>query len=132
MTRAAVRFALLAGLACPAAFGQFGLFVTESGGEPAVGASYDYGAAAPGETLAVRFRIRNISGAAASLTGLVAAGSGFGLTNGPALPAVLPAGAVADFTVEFRASYLGAYSAALVSDGISVLLTARVDVRLTY
>ena len=54
------------------------------------------------------------------------------LSAKPALPLTLVAQASANFTVSFQASTTGGYSAALSSDGLSVLLTAAVEPGLTY
>jgi hypothetical protein len=126
------KWLLLAWLWAPAAFGQFGLFAVDGSAERPVPAVYDLGGLGPAETGAARFRIRNVSTSSATLSGLTVTGSGFKLASGLTLPAVLAPQAAVEFAVEFQAVDLGAYSAGLVSDGISVLLTAAVVPRLTY
>jgi hypothetical protein len=122
---------LLALLLAPAAHAQFDLFVVEGTTERAAPASYDFGSLYAGESATAHFRLRNTSGAPATLSVLVVAGVGFTLTA-PALPAgVAPQGAL-DLSVAFQAADTGGYSAALRADGIAILLTAAVAPRLTY
>ena len=92
---------------------------------------YDFGSLYAGESASAHFRLRNTSGAPATLSVLAVAGVGFTLTS-PSLPVGLaPQGAV-DLSVTFRATDTGAYSASLHSEGIAILLTATVAPRLTY
>jgi hypothetical protein len=116
-------------LACPA-FAQFQFFLVEGAAERAAPSLYDLGSLYTGESASARFRLRNISAAPAAVTALTAAGAGFTLTA-PALPVTLAPQSALDFTVAFRAADIGSYSAALRSDGVSILLTATVLPRLT-
>jgi hypothetical protein len=59
-------------------------------------------------------------------------GSGFSLRGAPPLPVRLESQAFLDFSVVFQAANPGSYSAALHSDGISLLVTATVQQSLTY
>jgi hypothetical protein len=121
----------LALVLAPAARAQFDLFLVEGNTERAAPAVYDFGSLYADETASAQFRLRNTSSAPATLNFLVAAGVGFTLTS-PALPVGLaPQGAI-DLRVAFRAADTGAYSAALRSEGIAILLTATVAPRLTY
>jgi hypothetical protein len=122
---------LLALLLAPAAHAQFNLFLVEGNTERTAPAVYDFGSLYGDETASAHFRLRNTSSAPATLNALVVAGVGFTLTS-PALPIGLaPQGAI-DLSVVFHATETGAYSAALRSEGIAILLTATVAPRLTY
>ena len=116
----------------PAARAQFTLTAVVGNAEQAVPGVYDLGAVSSGDAVAARFRLRNASNAPAKLTLLAVAGTGFALASAPSLPATLGVQQTADFTVSFHASETGSYSAALRSDGISVLLTIAVVPGLTY
>ena len=122
---------LLALLLAPAAHAQFDLLLVVGGVEQAAPAVYDFGSLYAAESASAHFRLRNTSSAAATLNVLVVAGVGFTLTS-PPLPVGLAPGAAIDLSVVFSAADTGAYSAALSSDGIAVLLTATVAPRLTY
>jgi hypothetical protein len=122
---------LLTALAVPAAFAQFDLFVVDGNVEHAVPTAFDLGSLYAGESASAHFRLRNTSSAPATVTVLQVAGAGFTL-NAPTPPLALAPQAVLDFIVTFSAADTGGYSAALRSDGVSVLLTATVLPRLTY
>jgi hypothetical protein len=122
---------LLAAQAVPAAYGQFELFVVDGNVEHPVPTAFDLGSLYAGESASAHFRLRNTSNAPATVTVLQVAGTGFTLTA-PTPPLSLAPQAALDLTVVFSAVDTGAYSAALRSDGISVLLTATVLPRLTY
>jgi hypothetical protein len=121
------RIFLLFLIAAPA-FAQFDLTLADGTPVPPV---YDLGQTDPGQTLSARFRLRNHSSTAATLTSLSLAGAGFTLTA-PTVPVGIPAQGAIDLTVNFLAADTGAYSAALHADGIGVLLTATVVPSLTY
>ena len=131
MNRQVLRALLLAAAAVPAATAQFELFLVDGNVERPVPAVYDFGTLYGGESILARFRIRNTSTAAATLSVLAVAGEGFTL-SGVAVPIGLNPQASVEFAISFRAAETGKYSAALRSDGISVLLTATVLPRLTY
>jgi hypothetical protein len=101
------------------------------GAEQAAPAVYDFGSLYAGESASARFRLRNTSSAAATVTVLSVAGVGFALSP-TALPVGLAPQGTLDFGVSFSAPDTGAYSAALRSDGIAILLTVTVAPRLTY
>jgi hypothetical protein len=122
---------LLAAQAVPAAYGQFELFVVDGNVEHPVPAAYDLGSVYAGESISAHFRLRNTSSASATVNVLGVGGAGFTL-NAPTPPLGLAPQAAVDLTVIFSAVETGAYSAALRSDGVSVLLTATVLPRLTY
>jgi len=116
-------------LAAPA-FAQFQLYVVEAGNERSAPALYDLGSLYANETSTANFRLRNVSAAPAQVTLLSVAGSGFTIAA-PAIPMTVAAQAAIDLSVTFRSADLGTYSAALRSDGVSILLTATVLPRLT-
>jgi hypothetical protein len=123
---------VLALVLAPAAHAQFDLSLLVGGVEQAAPAVYDFGSLYADESAVARFRLRNTSSDAATVNVLTVAGVGFALTSPTALPVGLaPQGAI-DFGVSFSATDTGAYSAALRSDGIAILLTATVAPRLTY
>ena len=118
--------------AAPRLWGQFEMVAVGGGAETAVSSVFDFGAIDTGETATTRFRLRNISAAAATVNTLTVAGTGFALTGSPALPLSLGAGSALEFAVVFRAAEAGGYSAVLKSDGVTVTLTARAVPHLTY
>ena len=99
--------------------------VVESSGETAAQAQVQLPSTAAGDTLDTLFRVRNMGSSTAPLKLLSIAGSGFSLTNLPALPATLLPGAFADFTVRFRPAGTGSFSALLRTDGVSVFVLAN-------
>ncbi len=126
------RLVLAAALAAPAAFAQFEIYLVDGNVERAVPALYQFGSFQPGETGTARFRIRNTSDQPATLNLLTVSGSGFSLSGAAAIPAGLASQQAIDFQVIFQSSAPGTYSAALDSEGISVLLAATVVESLTY
>ena len=127
----ALTLLLLTLMLAPAAHAQFELFLVEGNAERAAPAVFDFGSLYADESISAHFRLRNTSSAPATLSVLVVAGVGFTWTS-PALPVGLAPSAAIDFNVAFRAPDTGAYSAALRSEGIAILLTATVAPRLTY
>jgi hypothetical protein len=119
-------------LFAPAANAQFQVFLVDGPNERAAPPIIPLGAVSANESLTSKFRIRNVSGGPALLTYLAVSGSSFALTSGPFLPATLAPQAGFDFTVSFSGSDIGAYSASLRADGISLLLTATVTPGLTF
>uniref|UniRef100_Q029I0 Abnormal spindle-like microcephaly-associated protein ASH domain-containing protein n=1 Tax=Solibacter usitatus (strain Ellin6076) TaxID=234267 RepID=Q029I0_SOLUE len=123
LTVAALFFA-----AVSSSFGQVVLVLPD--GAPAPGL-YDLGAVDSGQIATARFRLRNTSAGAATVSSLSVAGVGFGV-NAPSTPFGIPALDAVDFTINFQATGAGSYSAALRADGIAILLTASVLPSLTY
>ena len=115
----------------PAAHAQFELLLVEGTLERPAPAVYDFGVLYANESGSAHFRLRNTSGAAATLNALAVAGAGFTLTS-PSLPVGVAPQQAIDLTVVFRAADTGAYSASLHSEGVAILLTATVAPRLTY
>ena len=122
---------LVAVLLCAApAFAQFQLYLVQNGNEKTAPPLYDLGATYTGETATANFRLRNVSATPAQLTTLSVACTGFSLTA-PSVPMTLQPQAAIDLEVTFRVFDTGTYSAALRSDGVTILLTATVLPRLT-
>jgi len=128
----ALLLALVFAAAHPA-WGQFELYLVNGNIEQPVVQAYDFGDVEPGAPLAVPFRIRNVSAAAATLDLLTVNGAGFSIpsANAPSIPVSLGSEQAVDFTVQFQSAGTGIYSAALESVGISVILTATVPVEFT-
>ncbi len=132
MTRVLFRILLPLLLLAPAAFAQFEIYVVDGNVERAVPAVYQFGSFQPGEVAAVRFRIRNVSAQPAALSFLSLGGTGFSLDPKPTVPVGLASQQSIEFQVLFQSGTPGTYSAALDSEGISVLLAATVLPGLTY
>jgi hypothetical protein len=116
----------------PLAHAQFALSVVTGASETPVTSRYDFGTVSAGDIATANFRLRNTANGPATITLLSVAGVGFTFSAKPALPMALNPQGSADFAVAFQASSTGGYSAALSSDGVSVLLTAAVVPGLTY
>ena len=129
-TRRWFQLALLVAATIPAAQAQFQLFVLEGNSETALPTRYALPGARAGDLVETRFRLRNIASAPAPLSFLEVRGAGFQMALGPSLPVTVGAKEAVDFTVAVRASEGGLYSAALVSQGVSVLLTIAVEAAL--
>lgn len=102
---------------------QMALFTTDP--EVPVANHLRIGSVPAGDSIEVRFRLRNTGPAAAPVTTLTIAGTGFSITGAPVLPQTLMAGAWLDFTVRFEPAAVGAYSASLRVDALSVILLAE-------
>ena len=120
--KAAILFVALA----PAAFGQFALYRLDGEAERPAGAVCDLGPGYPGEARTARFRLRNVSDAAAVASTLSVNGAGFELALAPKLPVGLGPQEAFDFGVVFQASQPASYSAGLDAGGVSTILTASV------
>jgi hypothetical protein len=123
-----VPFVCLCAWIVPSARAQF---VFSSNGTT-VATSYNFGNVAPGMTASASFQLQNTSTAAATLTYLNVAGTGFSISDGPSLPQTLNSQATVTFTVNFEGTVDGGYSAFLLADGVTALLTAAVVPGLTY
>ena len=111
MNRQVLRALLLAAATVSAATAQFELFLVDGNVERPVPAVYDFGTLYGGESILARFRIRNTSTAAATLSVLAVAGEGFTL-SAPAVPIGLNPQASVEFTVAFSAQETGKYRCA--------------------
>jgi hypothetical protein len=133
-SRRASRWLLLLLAFCTPAFAQFQFFSVDGNNtERPAPSLYDFGSFYAGESGAARFRLRNMSAGPAMVTSLTVGGAGFTLAApAPALPVTLDPLAALNLTVNFVPAGTGSYSAALRSDGVSMLLVATVLPRLTY
>lgn len=109
---------------------QFQLYSLDGVSEVPVPPVHNLGAAGRGDALTARYRLRNASPNPAPLRLLEVAGAGFALATPVTLPQNVPGGGAVEFSVVFRAAADGQYSAALRSEGVSVLLTASVVAQL--
>ncbi len=116
------RVLLGAALAATPMCAQLQLFVPQGEIERPVATQFDFGPVPNGDTLDVRFRIRNTGSYAASLTTLSVSGAGFSLTGAPPLPYPLVSGAAVDFTVRFLPPDTGQYSAVLRVNSLSPII----------
>lgn len=116
------RMLLLVSLLPLSAVAQIQLFQFDGTNETPVGASVDVGAASPGDTLEVRFRVRNIGSGPAVLQTLSLAGAGFKISATPSLPYTIAPGSETEFRVAFSPASAGSYSAFLLVNTINVIL----------
>jgi len=130
MIRTFARTLLLALAVAAPGWSQFALYLVNGNIEQPVAPVYSLGNVAPGTSVTVPFVIRNISNASAHLGLLTVSGAGFTLAS-PFSAVTLASQASVNFTVVFKPSGTGTYSAFLESVGISVSLTATVPVELT-
>jgi len=84
----------------------------------------ELGSAPAGDTLNTRMRLRNTGAQAVTLARLRVSGTGFTVENYPALPYVMATGTNVDFTVRFRPTGPGSYSANLQVNDDFVMLRA--------
>jgi hypothetical protein len=114
---------LLAVLASPLA-AQLRLYEYVGGNEVAVGSSYDFGIAAPGDNVEKRFRVRNEGSDSINVTAFSAKGTGFQEFDGFTIPRLIAGGHAEDFHVRFSPSQAGSYHATLTINTIVVALNA--------
>lgn len=128
-----IRLVLLA-MAFPLfSLAQLQLYLFDGTNETPIGTSYNAGTAAPGDTLEIRFRVRNLSTAAvtlgiiqfcpASLTQCGISQNGFSIEAAPSLPYILAPGAPADFRTAFHPSQTGSYKATLEVNNLTVVVS---------
>jgi HYDIN/CFA65/VesB-like, Ig-like domain len=111
------------GLLPVAALAQIQLLQFDGTAENPVGATFDVGTAAPGDTVATRFRVRNTGSGPATFDALSLAGAGFQISSAPSFPYILAPDAEAEFRVTFTPQVIGSYSAFLsVNNSINVTL----------
>ncbi len=106
------------------AFGQLQLFQVEGVKETPVASVYQVPAAAPGDSLETRFRVRNQGTGAIALQSLSLSGTGIKIVtaSAPSLPYTIAPAAFVDFRFVFSPDTLGSYSASLQVNNISVLI----------
>jgi hypothetical protein len=125
------RLLLAACLAAVPLQAQLAFSIVQDSAETPIDSQVRLPQAAAGDTVDALFRVRNTGAAAASLTKLSIAGSGFSLVNMPAMPANLAPGDFQSFTVRFHPDLPGMYSALLRTDGFTVFVLATAAPALT-
>ncbi len=115
------RLLLVAALLPIGGFAQLQLLQVNGTTETPVGASYDAaGSASPGDTLDIRFRIKNLGAASTSVQTIAVSGTGFKLSSSPLLPYTLATQAEVDFHVAFSPTGSGSFSATIALNTIVV------------
>lgn len=120
------RLLLLAALSPLIAQAQIALFAVNGSTETPLGANYDLGRIATGDTKTVVLRARNTAGTPVQVTTLSIAGAGFTLPTRPSVPFPMPPGGAQDITVQFTGTFAATYSANFQFNSASVLLLATV------
>jgi hypothetical protein len=106
---------------------QIQVFLFDGTNETPVGATVNVGTASPGDTVEVRFRVRNIGTGPVALNTLSLAGAGFSISSAPSLPYTLapytgsPVSEV-EFDVAFSPTSVASYSASLLVNTINLNL----------
>jgi len=122
---------------CLPAWAQIQVLQFDGTAETPVASAVDMGSAAPGDTVEVRFRVRNIGNGAAALQTLSITGAGFKISVAPSLPYTLPPysgpASEAEFRVAFNPATAGPYSAFLLVNTINIIVrgTATASAALT-
>ena len=115
---------LLALLLPLAARAQLTLFVLNGATETPLGATFDFGKVAVGDTKDVLFRAHNTSSSPLPVTTLALSGAGFTLVNTPSPPFAISAGNFVDLKLHFAAGIVATYSANFQMNSVSVLVLA--------
>jgi hypothetical protein len=120
-----MRFALALLLLTPAlVLGQLQLSVHETSGDTPVGGVLELGTADVGQVTTTVCRLRNVGVASITLARLFVSGTGFRLTGDPSLPHIVAPGTNVDFSIQFRPTDFGPYTATLNINSASILLRA--------
>src|SRR5689334_7130790 len=114
------RLVLIAALLPLASFGQLQLFLFDGTTETALGVAYDAGTVAPGDTLELRFRVRNMSTGAINIQAISIARDAFKIAVRPFLPFILAPGVAADLRTEFYPTGAGACNASLMVNNLTL------------
>jgi len=104
------------------ALAQIQIYQFDGATENPVGASFDVGAATPGDTVETRFRVRNTGNGPAVFQTLALSGEGFTISAAPSLPYTIAPGNEAEFRVVFSPAVTGSYSAFLAVNTIDITL----------
>ena len=116
------RVLLFASLLPLSALAQIQIYQFDGATEKSVAASYDVGAATPGDTIETRFRVRNMGNGPAVFQTLSLSGQGFRISAAPSLPYTIAPGNEAEFRVVFSPTVTGSYSAFLAANTINITL----------
>ncbi len=122
LPRFSVLFALMAPLACA----QFSVVQVSGALEKPVASPLQLGSFRQGDKAVATLRVKNTAGAPATLNPFHVDGIGFVLSGAPDAPVALEPAEFVEFTVEYRATSVGLFSALLYNDRISFLLTVNV------
>jgi Abnormal spindle-like microcephaly-assoc'd, ASPM-SPD-2-Hydin len=113
--------AILAAALLPiGAFAQLQLFQFNGTVETAVGPFYDAGSAASGDTVDIRFRIKNVGPGPATVLTVAVDGPGFKVSSPPPPSYILASQLEVEFHVSFSPTGSGPYSASLALNTIVV------------
>jgi hypothetical protein len=116
------RVLLFASLLPLSALAQIQIYQFDGATEKSVAATFDVGAATPGDTVESRFRVRNMGNGPAVFQTLSLSGQGFRISAAPFLPYTIAPGFEAEFRVLFSPSVTGSYSASLAVNTINITL----------
>ena len=123
MIRCALLFSLLLPLS---AFAQLQVFQFDGTNDTPVSSLVDVGTAAPGDTLEIRFHVRNVGAGPASFTSLALSGQAFTIVSAPTLPYILAPyvglASEAEFDVDFSPTNTGSFSAFMNVNGVNLVL----------
>lgn len=115
------RLLLLILLSIPV-WSQIQVLLYDGVSESPIGAVVDIGAAAPGDTLTARLRVRDIGAGPAVLSTLSLSGSGFQLAAYPSLPYTIAPGSETEFKIAFSPAAIGSYSAFLLVNTANIIV----------
>lgn len=101
---------------------QIQLFQFDGVNDNPVGALYNVGAAATGDTITTRFHVKNIGTGPQTFQTLSLSGEGFTISSAPSLPYIIAPGSEAEFDVAFNPASTGNYGAFLVVNTLNVAL----------
>src|ERR1700730_6314798 len=103
------------------ALAQIQIYQFDGATEKPVAASFDVGAATPGDTVETRFRVRNAGNGPAIFQTLALSGQGFRISAAPSLPYTIAPGFEAEFRVVFSPAVTGSYSASLAVNAVNTV-----------
>lgn len=104
------------------ALAQIQIYQFDGATEISVGATFDVGAATPGDTVETRFRVRNIGNGPAVFQTLSLSGQGFRISAAPSLPYTIAPANETEFRVVFSPAVTGSYSAFLAVNTTNITL----------
>jgi len=118
----------------PALAAQLRIYTAQAGGvEQLIAGAYDFGEAPAGDTLEVRFRLRNTGSSNISLTRLSMAEreSAFVIAGDPTLPFLMTPGVNVDFRVRFRSDLPGTFNGSVRFNDQFLLVAAKANATFT-
>jgi hypothetical protein len=105
---------------------QLQLFTYDGTTEKPVTAITDLGSVPNGDSVEVRFRLRNNGASSVALQTVSLAGQGFSITSAPSLPFIVAPANFTEVRVRFSPSGIGSYSASFAANTAQTLLRASV------